>query len=126
EFPGIGTLVVFLLLCIGVEIAEALASAWGVKKRGGSKASGWAALGGGFLGMILGGLIPVPIAGSLLGMLAGSFGCAFLVEHSKMKKADHAAHVATGAVLARLGIVFLKIGVTLAMAIALGIGIALT
>jgi len=122
EFPGIGTLAVFLLLCIGVEILEALAAAWGVQKRGGSKATGWAAFGGGLLGMILGGLIPVLVIGNLLGMLVGSFGCAFLVEHAKMKKADHAVHVAAGAVLARLGVVFIKVGITLAMVIALGVG----
>lgn len=126
EFPGIGTLVVFLLLCIGVEIIEAFAASWGVQKRGGSKAAGWAALGGGFLGMILGGLIPVPIIGNLLGMVAGSFGCAFLVEHAKMKKATHAAHVATGAVLARLAVIFLKVGITVSMTSALAIGIAVT
>ncbi len=125
-FPGIGTLFVFLLLCIGVEVAEAMAAAWGVQKRGGSRAAGWAALGGGFLGMILGSLIPVPIVGNLLGMVAGSFGCAFLVEHAKMKNTDHAVHVATGAVLARLGIIFLKVGVTLAMAFTLAIGSLLT
>ncbi len=127
EFPGIGTLVVFLILCIGVEIAEAMAAAWGVQKRGGSKATGWAALGGGFLGMILGGfIIPVPVFGNLLGMLLGSFGCAFWVEHARMNKADHAAHVATGAVLARLGVIFLKVAVTLAMIFALAIGCFLT
>ncbi len=125
-FPGIGTLVVFLLLCIGVEIAEAMASAWGVQRRGGSKAAGWAALGGGFLGMILGSFIPVPVIGNLIGMIAGSFGCAFLVEHAKMKKADHAVHVATGAVLARLGVVFIKLGTTLAMILTLTIGTVLT
>ena len=125
EFPSIGTFIAFLLLCIGVEILEALAGAWGIQKRGGSKAAGWAALGGGFLGMIFGGFIPVPILGNLIGMLMGSFGCAFWVEHSRMKKADHAAHVAFGAVLARLGVIFLKIGVTLAMIIALIIGISL-
>ena len=126
ESPGIGTLVVFLILCIGVEIIEALAAAWGVQKRGGSKATGWAALGGGFLGMILGGFLPIPVLGNLLGMLAVSFGCAFLVEHAKMKKSDHAAHVATGAVLARLRVVFLKVGITLAMTATLIIGTVLT
>jgi uncharacterized protein YqgC (DUF456 family) len=126
EFPGIGTLVVFLLLCIGVEVIEALASSWGVQKRGGSKAAGWAALGGGFLGMILGGLIPIPIIGNLIGMILGSFGCAFLVEHNRMKKASHAAHIATGAVIARLSVIFLKVGVTIAMSFILGVGIAIS
>ena len=108
EFPHLGTLVIFILLCIGTEVLEAVAGAWGVQKRGGSKAAGWAALGGGFLGMILGSFISVPIIGNLIGMIAGSFGGAFWVEHAKMQKADHAAHVATGAVLARIGVIFLK------------------
>ena len=125
EFPGIATLIVFLLLCIGTELLEAVASAWGVQKRGGSKAAGWAALAGGFLGMILGSFIPIPIAGNLIGMFCGSFGCAYLVEHTKMKNADHAAHVATGAVLARIGIILLKVGITLAMTVTLIIGIFL-
>ena len=125
-FPGIGTLIALLVLCIGVEVAETLAGSWGVQRRGGSKAAGWAALGGGFLGLLLGGFIPVPILGNLVGMVAGSFGCAFLVEHAKMKKIDHAAHVAMGAVLARLAVIFLKIGITLAMTSALALGIALT
>uniref|UniRef100_UPI0035621AB6 DUF456 family protein n=1 Tax=Pontiella sp. TaxID=2837462 RepID=UPI0035621AB6 len=86
EFPNIGTLIVLLILCIGVEVAEAFAGAWGVQKRGGSKAAGWAAVGGGFLGMMLGGFLPVPILGNLIGMFAGSFGLAFLVEHNRIKK----------------------------------------
>jgi uncharacterized protein YqgC (DUF456 family) len=126
EFPGIGTLILFIVLCIGVEVVEAFAGAWGVQKRGGSKAAGWAALLGGFLGIFLGGFIPVPIIGNLLGMLLGSFGCAFLVEHHRMKKTDHAIHVATGAVIARLGVIFLKMGVTLLMTIILAVGVSLS
>ena len=123
EFPHIGTLVVFLVICIGVEVLEAVASAWGVQKRGGSKAAGWAALGGGFVGMVLGSFIPIPIIGNLIGMIVGSFGFAFWVEHSKMKQADHAAHVAFGAVLARIGVIFLKVGITCVMAFILFLGL---
>ncbi len=127
DFPGIGTLIVFLLICIITEIIEAFAGAWGVQKRGGSKAAGWAALGGGLIGMLIGTVvIPLPVVGSLTGMMAGSFGSAFLVEHAKMKKADHAAHVATGAVLARLGVIFLKVGMTLLMSLILAIGVAVS
>ncbi|MDF7809040.1 DUF456 domain-containing protein [Pontiellaceae bacterium B12219] len=126
EFPGIGTLILFIVLCIGVEVIEAFAGAWGVQKRGGSKAAGWAALIGGFLGIFLGGFIPIPIIGNLLGMLLGSFGCAFLVEQNRMKKTDHAIHVATGAVIARLGVIFLKMGVTLLMSLILAIGVGLS
>jgi uncharacterized protein YqgC (DUF456 family) len=123
-FPGVATLAVLLLVCIGVEAAEALAGAWGVKKRGGTKAAGWAALLGGFAGMILGTAIPVPFIGSLIGMLAGSFACAYVVEHARMKKADHAAHVATGAVIARLAIIFIKIAATGVMILVLALGTA--
>lgn len=126
EFPGLITLIIFLIICIGVEILEALAGTWGVQKRGGSKAAGWAAVLGGFVGIILGSFIPVPIIGNLLGMLIGSFGLAFLVEHAKMKQTDHAAKVATGAVLARLAVIFIKIGVTLLMTLILAFGIMLS
>ncbi|HSR87590.1 MAG TPA: DUF456 domain-containing protein [Pontiella sp.] len=126
-FPGIGTLIVFLVLCVTAEIVEAFAGTWGVRKRGGSRAAGWAALGGGLLGMLIGtAIIPIPVAGSLTGMVIGSFGCAFLVEHAKMKQAEHAAHVATGAVLARLGVIFLKVGITVLMSLILAIGIAVS
>lgn len=125
DFPGIPTLLIFLVLCIAVELVEALAAAWGIQRRGGSKAAGWAALGGGFLGMLAGSFIPIPLIGNLIGMVAGSFGCAFLVEHAKIKKTDHALHVATGAVIARLAVVFLKIGITLLMAFILAIGVVL-
>lgn len=126
EFPGFGTLLFFLLLCIVVEVIEALASAWGVQKRGGSKAAGWAALGGGFLGMLLGTFIPVPIIGNLLGMLIGSFGLAFLVEQARMKKMNHALYVASGAVIARLSVIFLKVGVTIIMSFFLAVGLAVS
>lgn len=125
-FPGIGTLVFFLLVCILVDVAESLAGAWGVRRAKGSKAAGWGAVVGGFLGMFLGGvLIPVPIVGSLLGMLGGSFGGAFWVEYRKMKRAEHAANVATSAVLARLGVMVLKVGATLGMILFLAVGLVL-
>ncbi len=126
DFPGIGTLITFLLLCVGVEIAEGLAGAWGVQKRGGSRAAGWAAVGGGLLGMVLGTFIPIPILGNLIGMALGSFGGAFLVEHARMKKTAHAAHVATGAVLARVGVIFLKVGVTVIMTFVLVVGLVVS
>lgn len=126
-FPGLGGIALFLFICVGVEVVEALAGSWGARRSGGGKAAGWAALGGGFAGMILGGIfIPVPVVGNLVGMLLGSFALAFVAEHMKMKKADHAARVATGAVLARLAVIFLKVGVTLLMTLLLAIGVALT
>ncbi len=126
-FPGPLTLLCFLCICIGVELAEAFAANWGVQRRGGSRAAGWAAFGGGLVGMVAGGfLLPLPIVGNLAGMLAGSFACAYLVERSRMRKSAHAAHIARGAVLGRVAVVFMKIAATLLMAALLGVGIALT
>lgn len=122
DFPGWGTLATFLALCIITEILEAFAGTWGVQKRGGSKRAGLAAMFGGFLGMIFGGLIPIPIFGNLIGMILGSFACAYAVEHARLKHADHAAHIATGAVMARIGVIFLKTGITLAMIVILVAG----
>ena len=125
-FPGIPTLILFLVLCIGVEVAEALSAAWGVAKRGGSRSAGWGALIGGFVGMAFGGMIPLHIIGNLLGMMLGSFAGAFWVEHARLKKASHAARIATGAVLARVMILLIKIGVALLMSLILAIGLVVS
>lgn len=105
----------FLLVLAGVsvlvEILEALSAQWGIRRRGGSNAAGWAALGGGLLGLLLGTWIPVPIVGSLIGMLAGSFLCAYWVEMKRMENAE-AAHVARGAVVARIFVIFIKLSIT--------------
>lgn len=125
EFPSWTVLFIFLLLCIAVEVLEALASVWGVRQRGGSKTAGWAALGGGMVGMLLGGML-LPVFGSLLGLLAGSFGLAYAVEYSRLKKSTSATHIATGAVLARIGVILIKLTVTLAMIVTLVVGILMT
>lgn len=123
EFPGPITLVVFALVCAAIEVAEWLAGMWGVQRRGGSKPAGFAALAGGIAGMVLGSMI-VPVIGTLLGMMAGSFGLAYFVERRRLLKHEHALHIATGAVLARIGMLLLKVATTLAMTAALYIGMA--
>ncbi len=125
KFPGIVTIVIFVLLCITIDVAEWLAGAWGVQKRGGSKLAGLAAMLGGFAGLFLGNLIPIPIIGPLIGMLAGSFGLAYLVERNRLKKHDPALRIATGAVLARIAILLVKVTATLGMIAALFIGMAI-
>ncbi len=124
-FPGWGIAVVFVLAAAAVEVFDAVAGSYGVLKRGGSKAAGWAALGGGILGMILGGFIPLPVIGSLVGMMVGSFGLAFLVEHHRLKKKQPAASIAWGAVTSRVLVIITKIAVTLGMIIILWAGILL-
>jgi len=122
-FPGWWTIILFALVSGAVEGAEALAGAWGVRKRGGSRLSGFLAVVGGLVGLVLGTFIPIPIVGSLLGMVLCSFAIVYLVEHRRLKKADHAAHVAWGTVLGRVFVLLLKVVVTLGMIVYLWIGL---
>lgn len=110
--PGVGWIVGMVAAAGLIEGVEWVSSMWGIRRRGGSAAAGWAALGGGLLGLFLGSWIPVPVVGSLLGLLAGSFLCAYWVEVKRMEKKE-AAHIARGAVLARLSILVLKLAATL-------------
>ena len=114
------------LICAGfavaagmAEVIEFFAGAWGVTRRGGSGWTGFAALAGGLLGLFLGTMIPVPVVGSLLGMLAGSFGLAFWAEYHLQKKADRAAHIAFGAVTARILVIFMKTALSVALSVIL-------
>ena len=111
------------LVCAGVEGVEALSGFWGVKRRGGSAWAGVAALLGAFAGLLAGALIPVPVLGSLLGMLAGGFLLAYAVERRRLKSGGRAAHIATGTVLARLSMLLLKVSVALVMSVWLLLGL---
>lgn len=125
-FPGIWTLVVFTSISLTVEVLEFSAGWLGVTKRGGSKFAGFMAVIGGFLGMALGTAVLPPVAGSLIGMLAGSFMMAFLVEKERLKRSDKAADIAWGAVISRIAVIILKVCVTLGMTIVLATGLILT
>ena len=115
SFPGWLTFMIFLLLAILVEVVEWLAASWGVTRRGGSVAAGWAALLGGLAGLFLGSFIPIPLLGNLLGMCAGSFALVYVVERARLKRAGPAVQIALGAVAARLGVILVKVLVTLGM-----------
>ncbi len=123
EFPGWATVMVFLLLSVAVELVEWFAGAWGVTRRGGSGWAGLAAIVGGTIGLIAGTFIPVPIAGSLIGMLIGSFALTFAVEQYRLNHTGQAAHIARGAVIARVLVIFLKVVTTLGMIAFLAAGI---
>ena len=123
EFPGFWTPAIMAALAGCVELCEFFASAWGIQKRGGSGWAGLAALAGGIAGLILGTFIPIPLVGNLVGMLAGSFACAYAVERYRLEHHGKATHIAFGAVVARLLILLLKIGVTLGMIAWLAIGL---
>ena len=125
HFPGWKTIAAFAVVCVLVEVAEFLAGYWGVRKRGGSREAGAAAVAGGLFGLVLGGLIPVPLLGSIAGMIAGSFGVVYLVERERMKRSDEAVRIAFGAVMARVWVIFLKVVVTLGMIMFLVAGLIL-
>ncbi len=125
SFPGIWTIVTFFVLSVGVEILEFFAGWVGISKRGGSKLAGFMAVIGGFMGMAIGSAL-IPVIGTILGMFAGSFGLAFLVERDRLKKDNEAANIALGAVFSRVAVIMLKVCVTLGMIIVLIIGMILT
>jgi len=108
QFPGGITLIGFLVICIAVELFEWMAASWGVRRRGGSTAAGWMALLGSIGGMILGNIL-FPILGGLLGMMLGSFSLVYWTENRRLKKSAHAKHIATGAVLASMSVLLVKV-----------------
>jgi uncharacterized protein len=124
DFPAGPTLLGMAAACAGVDILEWFAAAWGVRRRGGSRAAGWFALLGSLGGLLLGTLlIPVPILGGLAGMLAGSFALVYWTEQRRLQRADHAAHIAAGAVLAGISVLLLKVVVTAALIVWLAAGL---
>jgi uncharacterized protein YqgC (DUF456 family) len=115
-YPGWIAVATFLLLSVLVEGAEFAASSMGVMQKGGSKQAGWAAFGGALIGTIVGSFFLPPI-GSLIGMLVGSFVLVYIVEKKRLENNQQAVDIATGAVVARVLVIFLKVGVTLGMII---------
>ncbi|HPC19820.1 MAG TPA: DUF456 domain-containing protein [Kiritimatiellia bacterium] len=123
-FPGWSTLLGFFAVCAGVDIIEWFAASWGVRRRGGSTAAGWLALLGSLGGMVLGSLlIPVPFLGGLLGMMSGSFALVFLAERHRLRATGQAAHIAGGAVVAGLSVLFLKVMATAGLVLWLAVGL---
>ena len=123
-FPSLWVVLAFVGVAALLEGVEFFAGAWGVTRRGGSRAGGVAAVLGSFVGLCLGALIPIPILGPLLGMLLGGFGLVFLVEWNRLQRHDAAAHIAWGSVLAKVLMIFLKVCATIGMSAVLIIGIA--
>ena len=124
-FPGIWTPVCFFLLAGIVEVIEFFSGTWGVRRQGGSRLAGFMALVGGVIGIFAGLIIPIPLIGSLLGMLICSFLLVYLVEWKRLQRSDHAIKIAMGSVIARILIILVKVSVTLGMTVWLLFGILL-
>ena len=126
HFPGLGSFLLVTYVAILVEVADTVAGVWGVKRRGGSNWAGFVSLVGGLIGLFIGSMIPIPVIGSLLGMMAGSFGLVYLVEKNRLQRSAPALHIALGAVMARVFVVLLKVSATLGMMAYLIIGLLRT
>ena len=122
QFPAWPVLLGMFAICAAVDILEWFAASWGVRRRGGSAAAGWMALLGSLGGAILGGMV-VPVLGSLVGMMAGSFALVYWIEMRRLKHVEHAAHIATGAVLAGMSMLLLKIVATASLILWLAAGL---
>jgi len=63
--------------------------------------------------MFLGGLIPIPIAGPLVGMLVCSFFPVYYVERRRLAHSAQAVSIGFGSVVARVAVILLKVLVSL-------------
>ena len=117
---GWGALGVFALMAVGAEVVEFFAGFLGAKKLGGSTKSGLGALAGGILGAFGGTfLIPIPLVGSVAGVLLGTFIGAAVVEYLAMRKAEASIRAGAGAFFGRLAGIFAKVSVTVIMVVVL-------
>ncbi len=99
------------------EIAETLTSAWFARRAGASAAAQWAAVLGGFAGMVfLSFLIPVPLVGTVFGALVGCFLGAAITEIVARERVGHGANVGLFAALGFAVGSTIKTGIALVMA----------
>lgn len=87
------------LLLAAAEAGEFLLVRAASRRHGGTDAAFWGAVAGGLAGIAVG--APVPVAGSLLAGVAGTFLGAFAVSLWRTREARAAARVGWGAVLGR-------------------------
>ncbi|MFO0491136.1 MAG: DUF456 domain-containing protein [bacterium] len=114
ELIGPWTLAVCLVLAIAGELIEALASAAGTSRFGGSQAGAVASIVGGLVGAVLGTfVIPIPIVGTILGAILGSALATFATEVLyKQRPTGQALHAATGAAIGRTAATIIKVFIT--------------
>lgn len=105
EWSAVGLI---LALCVGGEILEAVAGAYGAGKKGGSRRAMFLAVVGTVVGSFMGavGGIPIlvvgPILGALVGGALGAFAGAYVGEMWKHGFSDRSVSVGWGALVGRL------------------------
>lgn len=104
-------------IALVAEVAEFFSGALGAKSAGGSKRGILGAIVGGLLGAVfLTFLVPVPVLGTVVGVLAGTFLGAAISERLWVgKPGAHAAHIGVRAALGRLLGILIKTAAGLAI-----------
>lgn len=114
---SVAVLAGLLVLALAGEVLEYILGIKLAEKRGTSRPAVIGAIIGGIVGTFAG--VPVPVLGSLIGLFAGVFLGAFLVEFIRKNDPAAAFNSATGAFYGRLGAVFAKTLIGVAMIIIL-------
>jgi uncharacterized protein len=116
RFLGSDTLIVLLVLAVISEIVELMAAGVAAKAAGGSSRASLGAIGGGFVGGIIATFfIPVPIIGTLIGVVVGAFLGSLVFEHSLNSDPGHLLRVGVAAAKGRLLGTLLKLIFAVAM-----------
>ena len=97
---GLGVVIITVLLAVIAEVIEFFIVRKMTAQYGGSRKAFWGALAGGFAGVLVG--APVPIIGSVIMGMIGSFVGAGLVTYAETKKLGSAQRVGWGAVMGRM------------------------
>ncbi|QOV88080.1 DUF456 domain-containing protein [Humisphaera borealis] len=109
-YVGLYTMIALLVLATVGEVVEFLAAGRATSKIGGSRWGSVGAIVGGLAGAIfLTGLIPIPVVGTLIGVLAGTFLGATLGEWIAGKKVYHTIVIGAVATKGRLYGTILKV-----------------
>lgn len=97
---GFFTLLLCVLLAVLAELIEFFLVRRLTRQYGGTRKAFWGALVGGFVGVLIG--APIPIIGSVIAGIAGSFLGAAVVTYAETRELLAAHRVGWGAVLGRL------------------------
>ena len=97
---GVFTLIACVLIATIAEVIEFLLVRRLTRQYGGSPKAFWGALAGGFVGVLVG--TPIPVVGSVIAGILGSFVGAALVTYAETKELLAAHRVGWGAVIGRM------------------------
>ncbi len=116
NYVGWESVIALFVLAVVAEVVEFVAGAAGSAKAGGTKRGMIGAIVGGLVGGIVGtGLIPIPILGTIIGAVGGSFAGAAMVERMIDSDTDRAIAIGIGAAKGRFWGILIKSGFGIVM-----------